>query len=552
MLSCTTGDTDVSWLEALNTKRAPALFGIRVLKDTAAPYAAPVSNSKPDIDTHKMCVTAVLTTRTADRQGDIVDPTGGDFSEHSTNPVVMFHHGKDHKLPIGKAEDPDGNYTVRLVKAADGDLLLGTTYFAQSNKFAQDVFGLIAEDVLRGVSIGFDPLSDGDAVEEIGPSPVLERPALHFKGWKLLEYSHTPIGVNRDALTVAVQKSLDGTRKLHPALEKALTPLAKPRNAMVTGGAAVEKGRPDLVSPVPKMKPKPLWSKGSPNPTVAAELKKKLNPAAKIAPGTKPKPTTPGLAIEDKGLDAAPAGVTKAMPADPEDDYADDDADAATATAGQGDQDDADDAAFPGGYEQDDDPGAGAADQYDPASDDPDDDPNLPEVNQVASDDPADTPPTVQALLDAGQGMLDLCGMIQESLKRSEHLKGRKFGAKLCADLKQTAGECSNFANKIRAELSGNPAGGPGDTDDNADEDSGEPVEPPETDDDGAMITKGGYVPRRFTYAELAQVAPAAAQPKELKALQRELATLRGENEQLKETLNNVLDDLEASNRRRR
>jgi hypothetical protein len=462
------------WLDRLTAAKPSDLYGVCVLKDAPAALAAPVSSYKPHVDRGRMAVTAILTTANADRQGDVIDPAGGDFSEHRTNPVVMFHHGKQHKLPIGKAEDRDGNYTVRLVKSADGNLLVGTTHFAQSNKFANDVFGLVAEDILRGVSIGFDPLADSDSVDEIGPSPVLKRPALHFKGWKLLEYSHTPIGVNRDALTVAVHKSLDGSHKLHPRLEAMLRPYADPRRT-----------------------------------TVAVS----------------------GLRT-----------VEKAMP-QPDDDY--DDAEAENNDA----------AAVP----EDDDPGADAG-GFDPTNDDPSADPMLQETGAgYAQPDDADgPPPTVQALTDGAQGILDLCSAVEGAMKKSEHPKGRKFASKLCADLRKTAAEAKSFADKIQAELAGGVDAAedtaPGDDGDNDDmppespESTDEPEEP-ETDDDGAIVTKGGYVPRRWTYADLASAAPQVvhADPdanRKYKALEREHA-------KLKKAFENMLNDIEAAERRR-
>lgn len=220
-------------------------YGVSMLKDSVASLASPVSLSKFDADRGEMSVTCVLTTPACDRQGDIVEPEGVNLIEHQSNPIVMFAHGRDHKLPIGKAEDKDGNYTVRLVHGADGNpVLVGKTYFSQSSQFANDVFGLVAEDILRGISVGFDPVEDGDrrTVEVLGESPTLDRKALRFKSWKLLEYSHTPLGVNKEALTVAVHKAHDGSRSMSPKLLKFLEPYAIPRRATVTSGfVAVEK-----------------------------------------------------------------------------------------------------------------------------------------------------------------------------------------------------------------------------------------------------------------------------------------------------------------------
>lgn len=491
----------MSWLRLTAADNKP-LHAVRVLKGAAAPVASPVIASKPHVDLGTMSVRAVLTTRSPDRQGDIVDPTGGDFGEHRVNPVVLFHHGKDHRLPIGKAEDPDGNYTVQLVKAADGHLLLGTTYFSQNNKFANDVFGLVAEDILRGVSIGFDPSADADSVEELGVSPVLDRPALHFKSWKLLEYSHTPIGVNRDALTVAVHKSLDGSKKLHPLLEKALIPLAQPRRATVsTAGAGFEEriaGDPYQVSEDAMARAKNRV-KGAKKPggAVAELAGKKLKPGD-VSPAT--------------------SGVAKAM--DYDNDYGSD--------------------------------ASGGDEGYNPAVDDPNSDPNLPPG--MTGREGEETPPTVAALLDGAQGVMDLCTQLEASIKKGEHPEGRKFATAICGKLRALAAKMKSRAEGIHGELNGQDYGD--DADQNADEDAGEPTEPPEggeseepeTDDEGALVTKGGYQPRRFVLAGSDPVPVARSGD----GSAGRLKALEAENKELAATLERLLTDLEAGRNRNR
>ena len=533
----------MSWLESLSAARAKSSFGVTLLKSSACQLAAPVTQSKQAVDKGRMSVTAVLTTYTPDRQGDIVNPVGGDLSEHINNPVVLFHHGKDYRLPIGKAEDPSGNYTVRTVKAHDGDLLIGTTYFAQKSQFAQDVFGLVAEDILRGVSIGFDPLSDPNSVEEIGASPVLDRPALHFKGWKLLEYSHTPIGVNREALTVSYHKSLEGSAKLHPMLERILKPFATPRATTVAGGAAVEKGC--IV----------------PNQRAAVSLAKSRK---------KGKKTPYGRKAEDLDDDA----------------LADDDV---AANMGGGDA--------PGG-----------AGDFDPTVDDPSSDPNLPANAYGAGQQSEEVPPTVRTLLDGAQGMSDICAAIEAASKKSEHMEGRKYLADMCAKWRSDAAEMQAMAQKIQAEVAGGPAaeaeGGEGeegeegeeseasegneggevaanagntpDADQTTEGEAGEPVEPPtppededepETDEEGALVTKGiDYIPRRFTFADINGQAPVPTPRRKqaadetdsefaqrVKALESENSSLKDqnnslkdENEQLTSELTQALDTLQA------
>lgn len=530
---------NLSWLATITAKEKPQ-FGVSVLKSALAPLASPVSTNKPHVDTKKMCVTAVLTARSPDRQGDIVDPLGGNFGEHMANPVVMFHHGKQHRLPIGKAEDPDGNYTVQNYKAQQGDLLFGTTYFAQSNAFANDVFGLIAEDVLRGVSIGFDPLYHKDAVEELGESPILDRPALHFKSWKLLEYSHTPIGVHPEALTAIVRKAEDGSRKMHPTLVRVLQPYATPKRTTVA--VTTTKG-----------------CEGMPTAQKAAVA------AAKDKSKTKPKPSAV--------VNVAPE-VTKAMPDDEDQD-----------DTGVG-QPEVGDGTDPG----DDDPGS--SDQYDPSRDDPNDDPNLP-ANATYQPEEDNTPPTVRALLDGSQGLTDLAASLEEAMKKGEHPGGRRFCAGMCDSLRALAKKMQAKAQGIHSELNGgldasgddgegddsegagdvaaegdpeadDNAGDAADADEDAEEDASEPEEPPPTDDEGAVMTKGiDYSPRRFVFVNGHDAAPAtvqddqvpsaitAAVPRKLKALEEENDDLKKQNAEMSEMLEKLFDDIEAGKRRR-
>lgn len=620
-----------------STARDP--FGVSVLKDSLAQLAAPAQTYKQSIDRSKMAVTAILTTRRPDRQGDVIDPSGGDFSEHTTNPIVLFHHGKaGHKLPIGKAEDSDGNYTVRVVKSKDGEnVLVGTTHFSQSNRFANDVFGLVAEDILRGVSIGFDPADLDESVEELGPSPTLERSALHFHNWKLLEYSHTPIGVNRDALTVAVAKAHENPRLMHPVLLKHLAPLATPRRTTVSGAASERNTNPAKVTKafdeskhrrnhgkfasvgggqkphihtnkqsveiyknnnderkdsvvktfakkhsVPEQKVReqfeshanggkfPLVNvtdsdvhnyhldrvhgdddradrrvvllakkKGIEPEVIAAELNHHISKLRSTGPGG---PTEKALvssrvvkAMDDEEDDTG-------SDADEPNDMDDEDTEAETASA----TDDSDD-------------------DYNPAEDNPNDDPDLAAANSPYIDHDDDTPPspTVQTFLDGSQGILDLCSAIEQGMKKSEHMKGRKYGMKICAELRQTAMDVKKFADKVRSELAAPMApvkeGGGPDGDEDTEEEtpeegaSDDENAEPETDEDGALVTKGGYTPRRWTFADLANNTPSTnghatadtTSAKQVKSLGRE-------NAKLKKMLDGLLTDIEAANNRRR
>lgn len=228
----------------------------RVVKGAAGRLVMPGPAERPAVDGRRMMVTSVIATARRDRDGDIVVPAGAILDDHKINPVVMYYHGKSGNLPIGKAEDPDRNYTVRLA----GDRLVADTYFAQSNRFACDVFDLIAEDVLRGTSVGFDPV----ACKAIGPQPDADtRPPMRYDAWRMFEYSHAPIGVNREALTVAVHKALDNTRRMHPVLVEALRPYAAARKPQVTV--------PALPREVTKAMPTDDAMNGAEDPTVVPD-----------------------------------------------------------------------------------------------------------------------------------------------------------------------------------------------------------------------------------------------------------------------------------------
>ncbi len=569
----------MSFLDSLNAAaHADSLFGVSILKDTAASLAAPViTTDNPRVDQSAMSVTCVLTSANPDRQGDIINPAGGDFSEHETNPVVMFHHGKQHKLPIGKAEDRDGNYTVKHVKSPTGnDILIGTTHFAQSNQFAQDVFGLVAEDVLRGVSIGFDPPELEDDVDILGPSPSLDRNAMHFKSWKLLEYSHTPIGVNRDALTVKIEKALEGSVKMHRFLLKALQPFAHQRKTVVPvrtpvvtkACATMPKPRAAAVAKVaPKGKKKPV-TKGYQTSINESVGKPSSVPPCPECGGTGAYSTrdTPygyeckkcggGYGLDDKheakgwpafrvkgavavvkALDPLAfirwKPVRKAM--DNEDEIPPDDA---TADA------------------------VGSVDADlppDPDAVDPDAIPEDPDA--MPGDDMDDGPtPAVKSYYDASQGLLDLAMMFESGMKKSEHSKARKQASKIIGDLRKVAAEAKAFGDKVQAEMDKMPVAGEDSPDvEEVTDDAEANPDDLETEEDGALVTKN-YAPRRLTYADLAGTGAVATRPavsdatmaNQVKALERQLKAKDREISELSTALDESTETLNAVARRNR
>lgn len=119
-----------------------------------------------------------ITTRTPDRFGDVVEPSGIRWEGYLHNPVVLWAHS--HTLPpIGR--------TLHLQREDDG--LLATMEFA-GTEFAQEVRHLVDAGFLRAASIGFVP-------KRWAP---LEGGGTLFQESELVEWSVVPVPANPEAL----------------------------------------------------------------------------------------------------------------------------------------------------------------------------------------------------------------------------------------------------------------------------------------------------------------------------------------------------------------
>lgn len=196
-------------------------------EDNAAPAAITT-------DGGRMTCHVVISTQSQDHSKDIVVTAGMDLSTHRRNPVVLLDHGADLTLPLGLAEDPDRRHTVKLL----GDRAEAVTWFSQKLRQAEEVFALIDEGILRGASIGFLP-HDYDVLDEVGPSG---RNGLLLKKTELVEYSHTALPDNREALTIRLEKGRLAGGPISPLIRKALRPHCLPRTPTVTGGYDAHKG----------------------------------------------------------------------------------------------------------------------------------------------------------------------------------------------------------------------------------------------------------------------------------------------------------------------
>lgn len=405
------GTPEQNWIAAVANRKQSG-FGNVSLRKSATGTFAELTNRSPRlaIDASKMCVTHILVTKSVDRQGDVVDPAGCDFSTHQLNPVVYYDHKSSYNLPIAKGSD-GSQYTVR--KSADGTLIYADTYFTDKNQMSNQLFGLVEADIINGWSVGFNPKPNGFEVIRKSNGKH-DRGEYFWKSYDLLEYSLTPDAINPDATTVLCEKGRFNGEQLDPVILKSLS-------------AHTIRNRAAIVS-VPNH---PLVNKA-------------MQPQ-----------------------DDAPAGDPNADP------YATDD--------------------------------------------------QNPEGQ-------AEETPTVAALYDAAQGVLDICSSLQNAVAKSEHKGGKSFASSACDAMQKLAGKIKAKAEAIKSEL-----GGESDEPKESEPDGDESIE---TDDEGTMQTKSGYKPKRvrFTFEHIRKANEAKPQD----------STSAAEIAVLKQTLESITKKLSA------
>jgi hypothetical protein len=156
------------------------------------------------IDPGKMVVRSVITTDRPDRSGDVVVPTGlRNAEEFLLNPVVLWAHNRSAVPPIGTCAWLD----------VQPHRIVAETHFARNVPFAEDVFRLYEQRVLKGWSIGFIPRTAFRLPHPSGDGLRIDR-------WDLLEYSAVPIPDNPGALTLAIQKGFVKDRTLREWLSR--------------------------------------------------------------------------------------------------------------------------------------------------------------------------------------------------------------------------------------------------------------------------------------------------------------------------------------------
>lgn len=200
------------------------------IKSGLALSVAPEQLVPPELDLTKCCVTCHVVTPAIDRQGEIVDPMGGNYENYARNPVVFFDHRLSYELPIAMCREAPG---APLEVYPEDGRVVSKHYFDQKDKTSMQMFRCIENGWLNGLSVGFDPVPG--YMKPIGMRPDGKGKAYHYLRWQDLEHSHTPLGVNPETLTIAVQKGKVGGETMLPMIVKSFTELSLPTPAYANG-----------------------------------------------------------------------------------------------------------------------------------------------------------------------------------------------------------------------------------------------------------------------------------------------------------------------------
>lgn len=142
-------------------------------------------------------ISAVASTNAIDSYGEIVDNHSWRLDRYLKNPIVLFAHNS-RALPIGYA---------KTVTANDGALRVVIKFAtAAANPMAEQVWQLLQEGMIKGISVGFVP---GSVVSEKRDG----KDVFVLKDCELHEISVVPVPANPEAL---VGRSSSGTPAPRP------------------------------------------------------------------------------------------------------------------------------------------------------------------------------------------------------------------------------------------------------------------------------------------------------------------------------------------------
>jgi HK97 family phage prohead protease len=198
----------------------------------AAPRLGPIAVCElKDVNLKRREVTHLISTGVVDRQGDIVDAGGWSMKDYRKNPIVLANHDYSIFSVIGKS----------VGQASDEKGLYATTQFG-SHMLGEEALMLVANDLVRAWSVGFQPLEahpirTGKAELQcaVCDSAKGKNLWMHFTKQALLEYSLVAVPANQEVVNNAIQL---GIKKDH--LPHFFREVSQPADAALNGATAAK------------------------------------------------------------------------------------------------------------------------------------------------------------------------------------------------------------------------------------------------------------------------------------------------------------------------
>lgn len=169
------------------------------------------------LDAKKGQVSAVVSTESPDRDGDIVRVNGWDFDNFNKHPVLLADHNyRSIRAQIGEWED------MKAIKGRSPRVEGVARYYVnEGNEVADWAFNL-AEKNRAAYSVGFIPdLDKAKPIEGKGDDEFFFFGPMEYNGQELLEVSHVTIPANAEAL-----QRMKGLA-MHPVLQEVVDEVLK-------------------------------------------------------------------------------------------------------------------------------------------------------------------------------------------------------------------------------------------------------------------------------------------------------------------------------------
>lgn len=139
--------------------------------------------------------TAIITTDAVDDDDEVLLPEGMRANEFKKHPIILWHH--DRTKPIGKA--------MEVSEVSNGWQMRGVF---GSTPLATDVYTLVKEGIVRGVSVGYKVLPGGSREPSAKDRARFgDRVRRVINKWSLREVSVTAMPANMDAVITAVKSA---------------------------------------------------------------------------------------------------------------------------------------------------------------------------------------------------------------------------------------------------------------------------------------------------------------------------------------------------------